>query len=446
MIADVGPKGRSLAAVVRVGGVAVSGGFGTTVAAGLLVATLAVAVVRPRGLPEAVGAVPAAVLAVAFGVLPLSDAVGEVRALAPTVGFLAMVLLLAELCDRAGLFAAAGVRLVVASRGRPVRFLGLVFMFGSVVTAVLSLDATVVLLTPVVVGAAARSGLRPRPHVYACSHLANSASLLLPVSNLTNLLAFRASGLSFGRFAALMAGPWLAVLAVEYAVFRLFSASDLQPLHGGSKPAAADRGDGARRVAVYPMVVLGLTLAGFAAASLVGVDPAAVAAAGVVALAVPALWRRRISPRSLLSAAAVPFLAFVFGLGVVVRSVEDSGLGRLVPRVVPHATTLPALLVVALVAAALANLINNLPAVLVLLPSVAAVGPPVVLATLIGVNVGPNLTYVGSLATLLWKRLLREREVEATQAEFLRLGAFSVPAGLAVATLALWMAVKVIGA
>lgn len=93
-------------------------------------------------------------------------------------------------------------------------------MFGiaAVTTAVLSLDATVVLLTPVVFGIAARLDMRARPYVYACTHLANSASLLLPVSNLTNLLAFAAGGLAFGRFAALMTLPWLAVIGIEYAV------------------------------------------------------------------------------------------------------------------------------------------------------------------------------------------------------------------------------------
>jgi arsenical pump membrane protein len=79
-----------------------------------------------------------------------------------------------------------------------------------VTTAVLSLDTTVVLLTPVVFATAARLDIRAQPHVYACTHLANSASLLLPVSNLTNLLAFAATGLAFGHFAALMALPWLA--------------------------------------------------------------------------------------------------------------------------------------------------------------------------------------------------------------------------------------------
>ena len=100
-------------------------------------------------------------------------------------------------------------------------------MIASVVTAALSLDATVVLLTPVVFATAAALRVRPKPHVYACSHLANSASLLLPVSNLTNLLAMSASGLSFLHFAGLMVIPWLAVIAVEYVVLRRFFADDL---------------------------------------------------------------------------------------------------------------------------------------------------------------------------------------------------------------------------
>lgn len=94
-----------------------------------------------------------------------------------------------------------------ASAGRPQRQLVHVFVVASVTTAILSLDATIVLLTPVVYATASRLGSRPKPHVFACTHLSNTASLLLPVSNLTNLLAFAASGLSFARFGALMTLP-----------------------------------------------------------------------------------------------------------------------------------------------------------------------------------------------------------------------------------------------
>ena len=92
----------------------------------------------------------------------------------------------------------------------------------------LGLDATVVLLTPAAFAAAAKARLAGRPHVYACAHLANSASLLLPISNLTNLLAFRASELSFARFAALMALPWAVAIAIEWGALRWVFRRDLE--------------------------------------------------------------------------------------------------------------------------------------------------------------------------------------------------------------------------
>ena len=406
-----------------------------TVAVLLLAATLAFAVVRPRGLPEAVAAVPAALLTVLLGILPIEVALEELRSLGPTIGFLAAVLVLAELCDREGLFEAAGQRMAAGARGRPVVLLGLVFAVGSAITAVLSLDATVVLLTPVVFATALQLRLRPKPHVYACTHLANTASLLLPVSNLTNLLAFRASGLSFTRFAAIMALPWLAAIWVEWLVLRRFFAVDLVG-HGevvAGPPSRAPR---------YPVAVLGCTLVGFGLASLVHLDPAVVAALGAVALALPALASRRVQVGDLARAVALPFLAFVAALGIVVGAVSEAGLGALVARLVPDNTSLWSLLAIAFGAAVLANLVNNLPAILLLLPAAAPAGPGMVLAALLGVNIGPNLTYVGSLATLLWRRLLHERDAEPAVGEFLRLGALTVPSALVAATLALWLALR----
>jgi arsenical pump membrane protein len=418
----------------------VPGALAETAASLLLAATLAVAVVRPRGQPEAAAAVPAALLTVALGILPASAALDELRELAPTLGFLAAVLLLAELCEREGLFAAAGRRMAAVSGGRPVVLLGLVFVVGAAVTAVLSLDATVVLLTPVVFATAARLRLRPKPQVYACTHLANTASLLLPVSNLTNLLAFRASGLSFARFAATMALPWLAALAVEWLLLRRFFAGELV---GRGTPATLPEED-AGGAPAFAVAVLALTLLGFGLASLVRLDPAVVAGAGALALAVPALRGRRARPADLARALAVPFLAFVAALGVVVRGVSDAGLGGLAARLLPAGGSPWALLAVACVAAVLANLVNNLPAILLLLPAAAARGPGTVLAALVGVNLGPNLTYVGSLATLLWRRVLRERDAEPAVSEFLLLGALTVPATLLAATATLWLARRVL--
>jgi arsenical pump membrane protein len=304
---------------------------------------------------------------------------------------------------------------------------------------VLSLDAAVVLLTPVVLVAVRRLRAPVRPYAYATAHLANGASLLLPVSNLTNLLAFHLANISFIKFTLLMALPWLAAVVTLYLVFRWFFARDLrvQPDPGQLGPAP--------RPPVFVLVVVGLTLAGFAVAQSVGVAPAWVALAGASVLAVRGVWHRHTSVTEIVRSVNVSFLVFVLALGVVVQAVMVNGMDKAMSAVLPSGSGLPALLAVAAVAAVLANVVNNLPATLVLLPLVAPGGPAVILAVLIGVNIGPNLTYVGSLSNLLWRRVLHQHDVEAGVGEYTRLGLCTVPATLVGAVVALWASVRLLG-
>jgi arsenical pump membrane protein len=401
----------------------------------VLAACLAAAVARPRWAPDWAVAAGGAVVLVLVGILSIADARAALRQLGPTVGFLAALLVLADGCRRAGMFDALGAGMALGSRGRPARLLAMVFLAAAATTAVLSLDATVVLLTPIVFATAARLRTNARPHVYACTHLANSASLLLPVSNLTNLLAFRASGLSFARFGGLMALPWLVAIGIEWVVLRRSFAGDL-----GRSATRAPRPLERPELPLFALAVVGLTLAGFVLSSLVGIAPVWVAAAGAVAMVV----RERPGPKDVVSAAEPAFLVFVLGLGVVVRAASQHGLSTAVDSILPHGTALPALLLVAVVSAAVANLLNNLPATLIILPVAAASGPGAVLAMLVGVNVGPNLTYVGSLATLLWRRIVHAHDQETDMGEFTRLGLLTVPASLLACTVALWLALQVV--
>jgi arsenical pump membrane protein len=407
-----------------------------TLALVALALVLGFAMVRPHRWPEAVVAVPAAGLLIAFGVISWHDAAAEVSRLLPVVGFLAAVLVLARLCDDEGLFRAAGAAMARSNSGSQKRLFTTVFVIAAATTAILSLDATVVLLTPVVLATTRALQVSARPHGYATAHLANSASLLLPVSNLTNLLAFGAAGLSFVHFTAVMTLPWFAAIGVEFVLLRWLFARDLSvaPTHGGDPEDVP--------VPVFVLVVLGLTLVGFAATSLFGLSPAWAALAGAVVLGVRALARRETTVAKIAAAADGPFLAFVLCLGVVVAAVMLNGLDDAMRHVLPAGHTLPAMLGVAAVAALLSNIVNNLPAVLVLLPLVS--GPAAVLAVLIGVNVGPNLTYIGSLANLLWRSVVH-RDLRVGVVEFTRIGVLTTPLTLVVAVLALWLGIRIFG-
>ncbi len=371
---------------------------------------------------------------------------------------------------------AAGARLATASRGSPLRLLAGVFGLASATTAVLSLDTTVVLLTPVVYETAGRLRVPPKPHVYACTHLANSASLLLPVSNLTNLLAFSVSGLTLTKFTALMALPWVVAIAVEYAGFRLFFAADLfgpysslpsgrsagaDPVRSAGAPSGQTPRQTPRQssgpsaepdldqpeISWFALVTVLATLAGFVLTSFAGVNPAWAALAGACVLGARELARRQVTALDLIRAASLPFLLFVLGLGLVVQGVTAHGLGTVVGQLIPGGSSLLVLLAIAGVSAVLANAVNNLPAVLILLSVLAARGvPPApgpLLAVLIGVNIGPNLSYPGSLANLLWRRLLAARDHATDLGEFTRLGLLTVPAALILATAALWAGLQV---
>jgi arsenical pump membrane protein len=403
-----------------------------------LAATLSAAVTRPRWAPDWMVAVAAAVAALTLTSFTVGEAQSALRRLGPTVGFLAALLVLADGARRAGVFDALGALMSRGARSDPRRLLAMVFFAASLTTAVLSLDSTIVLLTPIVFATAARLPTEPRPHVIASCHLANSASLLLPVSNLTNLLAIAATGLSFPRFAGLMVLPWLVAIGVDWVVLSRVSREDLGHASPGAEP------DAPVALPWLALAVIALTLTGFACSSVIGVDPVWFAAAGAVALTLHTPPGSLRDVQALAGAAEPAFLVFVLALGVVVAAAGHAGLSVFVRTLLPGGAGLPALLAIAGLSALAANLLNNLPATLILLPALAAAGPVPVLAMLIGVGVGPNLTFVGSLATLLWRRILRQHGVAVDAREFLRLGLLTVPASLVLCTIGLWTAAQVL--
>ena len=404
----------------------------------LVAAVLVFAIVRPRGLPEIVIAGPAAVVVLLTGVVTLDEARDELASMAPTVVFLVAVLVLAHAADALGVFRWVSQILQQKSLADPHRLLIYVFGAAALTTAVLSLDATVVLLTPAVIAAARSIGASPGPHSYASAHLSNSASTLLPVSNLTNLIAFAATGLTFLHFTALMALPWVVTIAVEYLIFRLFFRSELARGDSAEPPVAARSAP----APILPLTVIGMTLLGFAVSGFFGIEPAWIAVVGASVLGAIALSRHRTTAAKMLYAADLWFCAFVLVLGIIVAGVANGPVGEWIAQILPGDTSYGSLLFVAAVAAVASNLVNNLPATLLMIAALGTAAPPaLVLAMLIGVNLGPNLTYVGSLATMLWRRVATSAGAPPTLATFTLLGVITTPLTLLAAVSALWLVI-----
>jgi arsenical pump membrane protein len=412
-----------------------SNGAALVVGLVLIALCLGAAVARPARISEGAVALPCALVAIVLGATRTSTAWRSIRELFPTVAFLAAILAFGHLCAAEGVFRYLGSVTAHVSKGIPARLLILVVAFAAVITATLTLDATVVLVTPVVLATTRALGVPSRPHSYACVHIANSGSLLLPVSNLTNLLAFSASGLSFGKFAAAMSLPWLLACGLDWAAVRIAFRRDLTAIAQSSPPILpAPR---------YGLIVLGVTIVGFVLTTAVHIAPAWAALAGCVALGVPRLVRRQITAGELLMESSPGFCAFVLCLGVLVAGVLEHGADRWLRGLIPSGTSLAAVIGLALLAAVMANLVNNLPTTLALVPLVAG-SPLAVLAILIGVNIGPNATYPGSLATLLWRRSLSASE-KPTARDFHTLGVLGTPPAVCLVTALLWLVAAPLG-
>lgn len=326
----------------------------------------------------------------------------------PVLVFLVAITVVAEICDVSGVFDEAAHYATRLARGRIIVLWVLVVVLACLCTILLSLDTTAVLLTPVAIAIATQVGAAPLPFAMATLWLANTASLLLPVSNLTNLLAlhrFSQLNVTVIDYLRLMWAPATTAIVLTVALLWLLHRRDLDG-HYSTSPRAKphDR----------PLMVASAVVAGaLGPAFVTGMTPAWPAGIGAAILVAVTAWR---APE-LLRRISVPWRVAlgVVVLFVVVDLALSAGLGPWLTDMVAQGDSGPELLRLSSIAAVTANGINNLPAYLAL--EITADTSPVRLAALlVGVNTGPIVTIWGSLATILWAQRCRSAGIYVSQA------------------------------
>ncbi|WP_425548925.1 SLC13 family permease [Actinomadura meridiana] len=368
------------------------------------------------------------VMFVATGALPTDTARSSVGRIAPLLLFLFSVIILAELTKEAGVFDAIAQRLARAGRGNYGALFLLCVAFASATTIFLNLDTTAVLLTPVMLALAARARIATLPLAMTTVWLANTASLLLPVSNLTNLLAADRIALETRAFAARMWAPQLAVLAVTMALLWAF--------YWRRRMRGADSYDPPEPAPIRDRVLFSAT--GFASLIFIGAILAGVHTGiqlGIAATvpAVIAVAAFAVRDRGALRLALIPWqlMVFVTGLFLVVPTLERFGLDDAMRALVGEDDGLGGAFRAAFSGAGLSNVLNNLPAYVAGESAVPVSNKDQLLSLLIGTNVGPVITPWGSLATLLWFEWCRRWDVRVPMRKFVLTGTVLAVAGCA---------------
>ena len=404
----------------------------------ICVVSIAGVLLRPRNIPEWLWALGGAVALVVLRLLPVRAALGAVGKGVDVYLFLAGMMLLAELARHEGVFDWIAFHAVGAARGSRVRLFALVYGVGVAVTALLSNDATAVVLTPAVAAAVRAAKVdAPLPYLYACALVANAASFVLPISNPANLVIYAGRMPPLGAWLAAFTLPSLASIVATYVALYAVSRRDLRAgLESDVDRKPLDRGG---RVALGGIGVTAIAL--IVASSLGAALGSVTFVCGALVFVVVVLLDRP-AFGFVLRGVSWGVIALVAGLFVLVQGVEATGALVAARHAVDGLTQMSAWNGAGRLAVATAlasNLTNNLPAGLLAGASVSQLHGHEVLrnATALGIDLGPNLSVTGSLATVLWLIALRREKIDVGALAFLRVGIVVMPPALLLAVAAL---------
>lgn len=386
--------------------------------------------IRPKNIPEVYWVGAGASILVLFRLIPLRLAGKAIAEGSDVYFFLIGMMLLSALARDNGVFDWVAAKSVQMAKGSCSRLFALIYGFGTIVTICMSNDATAVVLTPAVLAAVRRSKAQPLPFLFACAMIANAASFVLPISNPANLVVFHTGMPPLGHWLAAFLLPSLLSISVTFLVLRWYFRKDLcQTAELSAEGALLDTNGKLVLIGLVFVVVVLLIM------SSLNQDlglPTCVAALCVTAVL---CVRNKQNPLPLVREISWPTLGLVAALFVLVDAVESIGALQVTQHLLRIAESLgptTGASITTLVVAVANNLLNNLPLGLIAGGTLNATHTHGLIANavLIGVDLGPNLSVTGSLATILWLLALRKENLEVSAWDFLKVGALAMPTAL----------------
>lgn len=414
--------------------------------AAIFTLTLAAIIIRPYRVPESIVAAAGAGLMLLGGFVGLHEAWNVIRGEWNLYGFFLGLMMVSALADQAGIFEILAFQAGRWAGGRALRLYLAIFALGALITTFLSNDASALILTPIVYALVTRLRLPVMPFMFACTFIANTASFVLPVSNPINILILDTFGEGLATFLQYLLLPSLLGILFNIGIFVLLFRHDLNLSYNLDELAQMKNVDS--RLLRYTSVVLLFLGAGYVIASSLEIPLAFVALSGALLLLSGSLVLGRLDLTRLRKEISWSLFIFVTGMFLIVRGVENVGLSTAFGNFLlqfSKSSQLSGILAVAGGTALGSNLINNLPMALIVVSTLnhtqtlPMLHQMLVFAAILGADLGPNLTIVGSLAAMLWLLLLRRKGLEVSTLEYFKLGMILVPIMIIGGSILIWL-------
>jgi arsenical pump membrane protein len=387
--------------------------------------------IRPRDIPEVYWVGGGAILLIVLRLIPLKLAEKAAAEGSDVYLFLLGMMLLSELAREHGVFDWLSSAALKGSHGSCIRLFTLVYGVGTLVTIFMSNDATAVVLTPAILAAIRKAKVTPLPYLFTCAMIANAASFVLPISNPANLVVFHTSMPPLGRWLSSFGLPSILSIVATYLVLRFVFRKELA--------GSTEEGGAAKILSSNGKIVLGgiaFMVAVLLTASALDRDLGLPTCLAALAITAVVCIKARSNPWSLLKEISWATIALVAGLFIMVEAVQSMGALKFTQAALHDVQRLAptlAALVTGLVVGVANNLVNNLPLGLIAGATLQAEHATGLIANavLIGVDLGPNLSITGSLATILWLIVLRKEKVDVKAWDFFKVGIIAMPVALA---------------